>query len=686
MSYILAVDTGGTFTDLVAYDLEKHELRCIKTLTNESNIVNGVIDCIKAANLNLGEVDFIKHGTTQVSNTYIQRSGAKTALITNRGYRDLLEIGRGNRPVPFKLTFRRDPPLVPRTLCFEIDGRIDGRGQEIISLDTQGLQHLVEILKTKGVEAVAVSFINAYKNPAHEEQAVKLLREYLPDVYVTSSTEICSEWYEFERTSTAVANAYVGPRIKEYIGRFDKELKGSGFHGRIFMMASNGGVHSVERTLSQPVNMVESGPIGGSIGAAVYGRELGIKHLIAFDMGGTTAKCSLIQNGQFEICPIYYVDGYEKGFPLRISVLDVVEVGAGGGSIAWVDTQRRLHVGPRSAGAEPGPVAFGRGGTEPTVTDANLVLGRISSGTFLNGALRLDENAAFKAIADRVGRPLGYSDDVKLLDTIAEGILAIVSARMAGAIKEITMERGLDTRDFELFVFGGSGPLFGSALARELYIPVVIVPPEPGNFSAIGMLLADERIDISQSLIQDLSEDSIAELDRIFKEMEERAKVELLEKIDTQDISFERYIEICYRGQSRSIRIPFIKDKSPDSIRKDFEDSYRQRYGHINKNNPVEIRGIRVSAHTETKRPEIVHLHSNSSNDQAPPVKTRSVYFAEASGRLSTPIFKRDTLPIGFKAKGPAIIEEYGSTTLIGPLDRFEICKTGEIRININVN
>jgi len=685
MSYILAVDTGGTFTDLVAYDLEKHELRCIKTLTNEVKMVNGVIDCIRAANLNLSEVAFIKHGTTQVINTYIQRSGAKTALITNRGYRDLLEIGRGNRPVPFKLTFRKDPPLVPRTLCFEIAGRIDGRGREITPLDTRGLQHLAEILKTQGVEAVAVSFINAYKNPAHEKLAVGLLRECLPDVYVTNSTDISSEWYEFERTSTAVANAYIGPKIKEYIGRLDKELKDSGFNGRIFMMASNGGVHSVERTLSQPVNMVESGPIGGCIGAAAYGRELGIKHLIAFDMGGTTAKCSLIQNGQFEICPIYYVDGYEKGFPLRISVLDVVEVGAGGGSIAWVDTQKRLHVGPHSSGAEPGPVAFGRGGTEPTVTDANLVLGRISSETFLNSALRLDENAAFRAIADRVCRPLGYSNDTKIVDTIAEGILAIVSARMAGAIKEITMERGLDTRDFELFVFGGSGPLFGSSLARELHIPVVIVPPEPGNFSAIGMLLADERIDSSQSLIQDLSEDSIAELDQMCKGIKEHTKIELLEKIDTEDVSFEQYIEICYRGQSRSMKIPFSKDKSPISIRKDFEDSYHQRYGHINKNNPVEIRGIRVSAHAETKRPEIMHLHKNSSNNQAPPVKTRSVYFAESGSRLSTPIFKRNTLPIGFKTRGPAIIEEYGSTTLIGPFDRFEICKAGEIRININV-
>ena len=408
--YMVAADTGGTFTDVAVYDAQTRRIAYAKTLTNYGDLVEGVLEGLAGTGVRLDQTLLFKHGTTHVINTFLQRNGARTALVATRGFRDTLEIARGNRPVPFQVKYRRDPPLVPRTLRFEVDERMDVRGQVVTPLDEAGLLALCERLRSEGVEAVAVSFLNAYANPAHEERAVALLAGRLPGVYVTCGTALTREWYEYERTSTAAANAYVGWRMQSYIDTFDQRLRERGFGGSFYMMGSNGGVLSVKRTLEQPVALVESGPIGGCIGAAAYARALGLDRLIAFDMGGTTTKCALVQDGQFDVQPIYYVGGYDRGFPLKIAVLDIVEVGAGGGSIASVDAHGHMTVGPRSAGSEPGPVAFGRGGTEPTVTDANLVLGRIGSGAFLQGKLKLDFEAAASAVRESISIPLGYGD------------------------------------------------------------------------------------------------------------------------------------------------------------------------------------------------------------------------------------------------------------------------------------
>ena len=389
MRYMVAADTGGTFTDIAVYDAQTQGVVYGKALTNYADLVEGVLAGLEDTDVALDSTLLLKHGTTHVINTFLQRSGARTALVTTRGFRDTLEIGRGNRPVPFQLNYRRDPPLVPRNLRFELDERIDSRGSIVTPLSDEEVGRLAATLRAAGVEAVAISFLNAYANPVHEEQAAQLLKDLLPELYVTTGTSLTREWYEFERSSTAAANAYVGGRMQAYIERFDDRLRQKGFAGRFYMMGSNGGVLSVARTVKQPVALVESGPIGGCIGAASYARALGFDKVIAFDMGGTTAKCALVQAGQFDVQPIYYVNGYDHGFPLKTAVLDIVEVGAGGGSIASVDAQQRLTVGPRSAGSEPGPVAFGRGGTEPTVTDANLVLGRIGDSAFVGGRLKL---------------------------------------------------------------------------------------------------------------------------------------------------------------------------------------------------------------------------------------------------------------------------------------------------------
>ena len=347
---------------------------------------------------------------------------------------------------------------------------------------------------------VAVSFVNAYLEPANEAQVAAWLRELLPDCFVSTGAELSREWYEYERTTTAAANAYTGPKVGRYVENLGRQLQGGGFAGQLLLMGSNGGMLSPALAAKAPVMLVESGPIGGCIGAGVYGAALGIDNLIAFDMGGTTAKCALVRDGEFEIVSTYHAGGYGKGVPIRSPVVDIVEVGAGGGSIAWLDDQACLHVGPKSAGSQPGPVCYRRGGTEPTVTDANLVLGRLDAGRFQGGEMGLDSDAARAAIGTRLGKAMGYAGESGVLE-VAAGMLALAVVTMGGAIKRITVERGKDPRDFALFAYGGGGPLHSVELARELAIPQVIIPPEAGNFSAIGMLLADIRRDDGRTLV-----------------------------------------------------------------------------------------------------------------------------------------------------------------------------------------
>ncbi len=500
MSYAIAVDIGGTFTDLVAFDHENHKVIYAKSPTTYDNLVEGILDCFSKAKIKPAEASLVNHGTTLVINSLIQRKGAKTALVTSQGFRDILEIARGNRPDPFDLHYQRDEPLIPRELRLEVPERMGSKGEIVTPLDLAALDKLAQEIRKLGVESVAVFFMNSYINSEHEEAAADKLKELLPDAYVTFSTDLTREWYEYERCSTVAANAYIGPQVSTYIRRLDDDLKRRGFNGSLFMMGSNGGLLSAERTCRQPIGLVESGPIGGCIGASAYAEKLGFNNVVAFDMGGTTAKCALVENGRFSVNSVYYANGYIKGFPIKSAVIDIVEVGSGGGSIAWIDSQKRLHVGPQSAGSTPGPVCYGRGGTDPTITDANLVLGRLNPGNFLGGEMRLDMNAAQQAITQQIAMPLGYAGESGMIQ-MADGIIAIAIVIMAGAIRKISVEHGLDPRDFVLFSYGGGGPLHSCALARELSIPTVVIPPEPGNFSAIGMLLADARIDTSKTFV-----------------------------------------------------------------------------------------------------------------------------------------------------------------------------------------
>jgi N-methylhydantoinase A len=677
MPHAVAVDIGGTFTDLVAYDHDTGRVAYTKSPTTYGNLVEGVLDCFVKAKLDPRAAGLVNHGTTLVINALIQRQGAKAALVTTAGFRDVLEIARGNRPDPFDLHYRRDEPLIPRELRFEVAERIGSTGEIVTPLDLAGLKALAERLKALRIEAVAIFFMNSYANPAHEEAAAALLRELLPDAYVTCSTELTREWYEYERTSTVAANAYVGPQVTTYIRRLESDLKAKGFGGSLFMMGSNGGLLSVERSCAQPVALVESGPIGGCIGAGAYGSALGFRNVIAFDMGGTTAKCALVEDGRFSVESIYYAGGYVKGFPIKSSVINIVEVGSGGGSIAWLDPQSRLHVGPQSAGSMPGPACYGKGGEAPTVTDANLALGRLNPNRFLGGELKLDERAARGAI-ERIAARLGFhgSDGSTRM---ADGILSLASVIMAGAIKRVSIEHGLDPREFVLFCYGGGGPLHASALARELSIPTVVIPPEPGNFSALGMLLADARLDLSKTFVGLLNVATVAALKRTFAEMENEARAALARDFAAREVIFEHHAEMRYTGQRHNIKVPISSLVDAGGIRQAFDRDYQRRYGHADSKAAAELQALHLSAFTKLRRPELARLPRAQA--QARPGERRAVYFGAPGEFLETPIYQRTTLAPGLRAEGPALIEEYGSTTLILPGDRFEIGALGEIRI-----
>jgi N-methylhydantoinase A len=678
MGLLVAVDTGGTFTDFVAYDGINRRVIFRKALTRYDDLVEGMLTCAEDAGLSVADFSSIKHGSTHVINAFLQRRGARAALVTTSGFRDILQMRRCGRPRDFDLHFEIDAPLIPRSLRFEVTARMDARGAEVSPLIPSELVSIADRLKEAGVESVAISFINSYVNDSHERAAAKLLQEALPGVFVTTGVELSREWFEYERTSTAAANAYVGPSTRRYVERFAARLESLGNTQPFYMMASHGGVLTAGEAAQAPIALVESGPIGGCIGAVAYARALDLRKIVAFDMGGTTAKCALIEDGRFDIQSTYAVGGLERGFPIRTNVVDIVEVGAGGGSIASVDAFGRLSVGPRSAGAEPGPIAFRRGGQEPTVTDANVVLGRIGSDAFMGGKFSFDVQGASRALIEKVGKPLGYQpSDV---DQVAQGVISMACLTMGSAVREITIERGRDVREYDLFVFGGGGPLHAAALARQLHIPRVIVPPEPGNFSAVGMLLADARVDESRTIVRALGPDTLIEVSAIAHEMIHACGAKIVRQFGLEVTMHEVFLELRYKGQKHSLRVDFDPKGDEQAVKHAFDSAYCRRYGHSDPQAALEIVGLHVSARAPMDRPALEQLTPTCVVRQGAPLQ-RSVYFSEVGKRLSAAVYSRNALPQGFSAGGPAIIEEYGSTTVVGPLDRFEIGQLGEIMI-----
>src|SRR5437762_1034319 len=587
----VAVDIGGTFTDLIGFDDETQTFVQAKSLTTPAELTQGVINCLRESGIVAGRIDELIHGSTIAINTLIERKGAKTGLVVTRGTRDVYIIGRGNRPESYNLFFHRHRPLVSRRLTLEAAERVLASGEVDAPLQTASVGEACRALKTEGVEAIAVCFLHAYANPDHERAAGAMIRKAMPHAYLSLSHEILREYREFERMSTTVVNAYIGPKVGGYVKSLKSNLAGIGFRGDLSIMPSNGGVMTPEVATERPAAMMESGPVGGIIASARVGQALGFPNVISFDMGGTTAKASLIREGEPTLAPGYYVGGYASGHPVVLPMIDVVEVGAGGGSIAWRDDIGALKVGPQSAGADPGPICYRGGGTEPTITDANVVLGRLDPDNFLGGTMKLDAEAARRGIKEKIASPLQ-------LDPIAaaQAIVEIANNKMSLAVREVSVAKGYDPRDFALVASGGAGPLHVVAIARELYIPKVVVPLFPSHFSALGMLLADERHDFIRTFYCDLATVDFAALLKIHHEMVAQASATLRHAAQAQR---EIHLDLRYVGQEFTLQVPVgveaIASGDRVGIRAAFDALYEHRYAHHSPDEPVEMVNIRLA-------------------------------------------------------------------------------------------
>jgi N-methylhydantoinase A len=676
----IAVDIGGTFTDLVAVD-DQGQIYRSKSLTTPDDLARAIQDCLAAEKIQVSKASFFVHGSTVTINAVLERKGARTGLITTQGFRDVYEIGRGNRPEGYNLFFKRPVPLVSRDLRFEVDERLYATGEVLRPLDETSAANAISALRAAAVESVAVCLLHSYANPAHEEQLGQLLRRQFPEAYLSLSHEILREFREYERTSTTVLNAYVGPIVSRYLVSLEKILGESGFSGTFRVMQSNGGVMSAETAKKMPVTMMESGPVAGVIAAAHLGQLLDCHHIISLDMGGTTAKASLIKDFHPEVTSSYYVGGYVSGHPMMLPVVDIVEVGNGGGSIAWIDAAGGLKVGPLSAGAAPGPACYGQGGTEPTVTDANLILGRIDPAYFLGSGIRLQREKAAEAITEKIAKPLRLS-----LEEAALGMLTIANFNMSLAVRAVSVEKGYDPRDCVLVPSGGGGALHATAIARELSVPRVVIPPMPAHFSAFGMLVADLKHDYVQTFVRELTETSGRELAGAFVALEKSAIETLTEEgAGPQHIVLRRFLDMRYRGQEYTLPVPLTEDLRAvtdfGEIRSRFDQLHQEHYGHSAPKEPVVMVNLRLSAlgRLADRLPQASSYREGDEGEQG----KRPVVFDSGQRPVMSPIFLRAGLKPGDRLAGPAIIEEVGATILLYPGDKMEVNEFGHLIIDV---
>jgi N-methylhydantoinase A len=571
-------------------------------------------------------------------------------------------------------------PLVPRSRTFECDERLTAGGERLTALTPQEIERIVEAVRDSGAAAVAVCFLHSYAYPEHERLLGEQLRGALPGVYVSLSHEIVREYREYERTSTTVMNAYIGPETSEYVGGIAERLGHDAFDGRFLIMQSNGGVMSPETAKKLPVAMMESGPVGGVIAAARVGAALKLENLITFDMGGTTAKTSLIKDNEVSVAQGYHIGGYASGHPVMFPVVDIVEVGAGGGSIAWIDQVGALKLGPQSAGSEPGPMCYRRGGTKPTVTDANVVLGRIGAESFLGGEMPLDVAAARRGLETELCGAL----DMSAVEA-ALGIVKIAVAKMSLAVRGVSVERGYDPRDFALVAIGGAGPLHAVEIARDLKIPTVVVPNLPAHFSALGMLMADVRQDYVRTYYRRLVEADYAELKRIYAELLAAGNA-TLEDADVAPAarSFQYWMDLRYVGQEFWLQIPVtqaeIEAADGAAIQNRFTQIHDDRFGHAAPDEPLELVNLRLTAIGARPRIAFPKLAARGS---AAPIGTRAIHLDSAVQPTTCAVFARERLAPDMAIEGPAVIEEYASTTVLFSGDRLRVAETGELMITV---
>lgn len=678
----VATDIGGTFTDLVYLD-ESGRMGVAKSDTTPPNFEQGVLDVIEKSGISKEEIHTFIHGTTVIINALTERKGVKTGLITTKGFRDVLEIARGNRPDLFNVRYEKPTPFIPRHLRFEVVERLNYKGEVLTQLAEGEVKAAVEQLKQEGVEAVAIAFLHAYANPIHEKQAVALVKELWPEVAVTASCDVTKEWREYERTSTAVLNSYVKPIAASYIDKLEGKLSDIGVQGKKYIMQSNAGTTTFEQSKETPINMVESGPVAGIFGAAILGKLIGEENIIAFDIGGTTAKCSLIDQGEVKVTTEYKIerDDRNAGYPIKVPVVDIVEIGNGGGSIAWIDGAGSLKVGPQSAGAMPGPVAYGRGGENPTTTDANLLTGRLSPKNFRSS---VNMDAVTSAIQKKISEHFGISAEEGAL-----GIIRIANSNMLNALKLISVRKGYDPRDFSLVAFGGGGPMHAMALAKELGVKKVIIPVAASVFSAWGMLMTDLRHDYIQTYIRRVNDLDQAEFTKQWSILEEEAFRQYAnEGIDSDKVVFVRYADMRYVGQEHSVKVPVpsgvIDEAAISEVVRRFHDLHEQHYTFKLDGAPTEIVNLHVTAFGTVQKPALAKLEGEGDNAHEAWKETRPVLY-EGAGWLDTPVYDREKLQAGSVIQGPAIVEEESSSAVIYPGQSLTVDAYGNLIVHTGV-
>jgi N-methylhydantoinase A len=694
MAVRIAIDIGGTFTDATLIDEETGRVSIAKVSTTPSDpsigFMNAVDRALAEGAVPADTVGSVVHATTVATNAIIEGKIARSGFVTTDGFRDLLEIARQVRPTLYDPQFEKTRPLIPRDRAVGVVERLGPKGEVLLALDESSVREAAALMRREEVESIAVCLLHSYVNPEHERRIGAILAEELPGVPVSLSAEVAPEFREYLRASTTVINAAIRPVVERYLERIEARLVEAGIDAKLLVMQSSGGVFSSEAASRRPVFMVESGPAAGVIASASLGEALGLPDILSFDMGGTTAKVGLIQGGEPSVTKDYQVGGHASagiggmslsGYPVRTPVVDLVEIGAGGGSIAWVDSGGLLRVGPQSAGADPGPVCYRRGGIEPTVTDANVVLGRLNPGYFLGGEIGLDVEGARRAIQERCAEPLGLS-----LVEAANGIVEIANAAMVNALHLISVQRGYDPREFVLVAFGGAGPVHANALARDAEIPTLLIPRSPGIFSATGLLTTDLKRDASRTIMRRLDELDADEVEAVFAELELAGADELeREGLSPDSIEFARQIDMRYVGQSYELTIPTpgrFEAASVAQLLERFHAEHDRAYGFNAPTEPAECVSLRLTAVGRIAKPALQPLAATGGLE---PKEHRPVYFAEAGDYVDCPIFDRYSLPAGGRIAGPAVIEEFDSTTVLHPGYAAEIETYGNLIVRRDI-
>lgn len=653
----IAVDIGGTFVDAVEFDSKTSEIRFKKALTTPHRPAEGVFNALRSLDTQIDDVDIFIHGTTLGLNSVLEKRGARTGILSNKGFRDIFLIGRGNVPASRMYDFQYERPqsIVARRDTFEITGRMDYRGNIVVDLDESELDSISDAIVNQGVESLAVCFLHAHVNPAHEKKVAELIQRRHPKLPVSISSNIAREYREYERTSTTVIEAYIRPIFEKYIDELEGGLSDIGFHGKFLIMRSGGGSMTSEMAKLSPTHTVLSGPAGGIVGGTYVARELNLPHLLTFDVGGTSVDACVIENGS----PANSFESELENYPLLIPTYDIRTIGAGGGSVAWLDRDI-LKVGPQSAGADPGPVCYGRGGKNVTLTDAALILGFMDPERFLSGEMKLDEEAAQSILLETIAKPLALG-----VDAAAAGIVDVLLARMIAAIRQITVERGFDPRQFALLAFGGAGPLLGPILAREMEMQEVIIPLVPSGFSAWGMLSADIENNFSRTLTADLEIESHSLFEEIFYDLEVIALDSLLkQEIPNKNAIVERSMDLRYVGQEHTLSVTIGEEFDIEEAENAFNQLHRARYGHA-MDSKIQALNLRVKGIGHLSSPKIQTFTDGDHKIERALIGERNCFDFATRKRMSYKIYDRSNLMPGDLIDGPALVDEGTSVTVI---------------------